>query len=309
MLLWLVCLLTGTAAAAGQESAARPAFPQADSLPVVAEHHYRMAGRIRPLLLFWIGRDDVGSARVVWRRDDQGRGYELTIGSDPRRTPRQVNRWGYLAEVAQGTHTAIVGVMTQSEERSLGEVEARLARKGGLVFKALRGRVSAREATAAIATIHPPEPYTYRDVATVLDLLEKEPPGGPAKRLELPPGTRPGFLSAFAEILHRAAEAGRQAGASRLAVPRTTIPFVYNVTLYDLSLRQARRLPELQLGTVRYTNVIWTECELRSQSTGQKARFELTLGTEGALAEIPLRIVYQPRWWLQVELVLSDLSP
>ncbi len=39
---------------------------------VVAEHRYRLAARIRPLLVFWIGRDNVGGARIVWRRGDNG---------------------------------------------------------------------------------------------------------------------------------------------------------------------------------------------------------------------------------------------
>lgn len=34
--------------------------------------------------------------------------------------------------------------------------------------------------------------------------------------------------------------------------------------------------------------------------------FELLYGTSGALAEIPVHAVYQPRWWLQVELFLDE---
>ncbi len=53
-------------------------------LPVVAEHRYRIAGKIRPLL-FWIGKDSVGGARLRWRRARRGgKGYDLLIGSDPR---------------------------------------------------------------------------------------------------------------------------------------------------------------------------------------------------------------------------------
>jgi hypothetical protein len=48
-------------------SGGRPtALPQrAGSLPVVAAHQYRMAAKIRPLLLFWIGREQVGGAHAV----------------------------------------------------------------------------------------------------------------------------------------------------------------------------------------------------------------------------------------------------
>jgi hypothetical protein len=52
------------------------------------ERRYRMAARIRPLLVFWITRENVGGARIVWlRRDDGMRGWELLIGSDPLRAP------------------------------------------------------------------------------------------------------------------------------------------------------------------------------------------------------------------------------
>ena len=37
------------------------------SLRVVRARQYRMAGGVRPLL-FWINRDDIGLARITWRR-------------------------------------------------------------------------------------------------------------------------------------------------------------------------------------------------------------------------------------------------
>ncbi len=57
-----------------------------------------MSAAIRPLL-FWIGDSDVGGARIVWRKDDNGRrGYEFLLGSDPTRAPRKINRWGFVRE-------------------------------------------------------------------------------------------------------------------------------------------------------------------------------------------------------------------
>src|SRR5262245_61860626 len=69
----------------------------AASLPVRIEHRYRMLGKVRPLL-FWISRDDVGGARIRWTGADAANGFELLIGSDPARAPRQINKWGYIAE-------------------------------------------------------------------------------------------------------------------------------------------------------------------------------------------------------------------
>lgn len=67
--------------------------PACAPLPIVAQHRYRMAAKIRPLL-FWIGRDNVGEAQVVWHAGGSARGVELLIGSDPDRAPRRINRWG-----------------------------------------------------------------------------------------------------------------------------------------------------------------------------------------------------------------------
>ena len=36
------------------------------------------------------------------------------------------------------------------------------------------------------------------------------------------------------------------------------------------------------------------------------SRFELVYGTHGPLAEIPVVIAYQPKWWLQVELTIAS---
>ena len=52
------------------------------TLPVVRQHTYRMAGKIRVLLL-WVGRDDVGSGVIKWRGGGDEKAIELLIGSDP----------------------------------------------------------------------------------------------------------------------------------------------------------------------------------------------------------------------------------
>jgi hypothetical protein len=90
----LMTPLAATSQAAGTE------------LPVVSEHRYRMLAKVRPLL-FWISKDDVGGAKVSWRgSEDGGFGLDLLIGSDPRRAPRQINKWGYIAEQVRGSTPA-----------------------------------------------------------------------------------------------------------------------------------------------------------------------------------------------------------
>src|SRR6185503_9318471 len=57
---------------------------------IVTEHRYRIIGRLR-LALFWVGRDDVGGARMTWRSDGTSSALTLLVGSDPQRAPRSLN--------------------------------------------------------------------------------------------------------------------------------------------------------------------------------------------------------------------------
>jgi len=280
------------------------------SLPLVAEHRYRMAGKIRPLLFFWIGRDDVGEAHIVWRRGDgRSAGFELLIGSDPRRAPRGINRWGYVREEVRAGHGRTIGVMTQSDEASIEEAEARIALEGqgGVhVFKAIQAAATTDEACAFVTTVHVGRDLTYRDVATLLNALARPLDDAAAlRRIAVPPGTQPGFLVALAELIQRSVDAHRRP-ASAPRSPPDSLGYVYNAKLHDLTLRQAEFVPEVRLGDRTYAAVIRGEFESRDRTSGSKTRFEILYGTEGALKAVPVHIVYHPRWWLRVELFLEE---
>lgn len=286
-----------------------PIAQRVRSLPVVAEHRYRMAGRIRPLLLFWIGRDDIGGGRVVTRRGDGGAiAYELVMGSDPDRAPRHLNRWGFLIEEVRGTDGVVLGAMTESDERSLEEAKARLAREGtqgGFFFKAIQATVAADEARASVTMVHTPNNFTYRDVDIVLDLVTKELGRAAGRRVQVPHGARPGFLGALAELIHQSVAAGRRSAWSTLG-EEMSVPFVYNATLYDLTLRDAQFLPYAVLGGRSFARVVQGELESRDRTAGNRTRFQVIYGTEGPLAEVPVHVVYRPRWWLEVQLTLDE---
>src|SRR5438034_10769777 len=71
-------------------SAPTTAVSVTSTLPVIAEHKYRMLAKVRPLL-FWISKDDVGGARSSWRGDDHGGfGPVLVILAARRRAPRKI---------------------------------------------------------------------------------------------------------------------------------------------------------------------------------------------------------------------------
>ncbi len=307
---WLPSGAPAQALNARVDAAAAAAPRRLGSLPIVAEHRYRMAAKVRPLLLFWIGRENVGGAEVVWRRSqDGGVGFELLIGSDPARAPRRINRWGYIAEEVRGSEARLLGVMTQSNEQSLDEAKARLtaqAHAGQSVFKAIRAEARADEASSRTTTIRIARDLTFRDVEHVLELVEQSPSGAPARQVRLPKGTRPGFLVALTELIHRSVAAHERPAV--IPAPRGTgsLPYIFNGTLCDLTLRDSELLHEARVGSRRYSNVVRARFEARNRATGKATEFELLYGTSGPLAEIPLHAVYQPRWWLQVELFLDE---
>ncbi len=283
--------------------------PACAPLPIVAQHRYRMAAKIRPLL-FWIGRDDVGEARMVWRRDTGGaRGFEMLIGSDPDRAPRRINRWGYIAEETNGSQACVVGVMKQSDEESMEQARSQLAKEaqeGRHVFKAIRGLSGPDEARAGVTTVKVARDLTFRDLDVVLDAAAAESGTAALKSVRLPADTRPGFLVALAELVHANVEAyhhGGQAGAPQPAGP---VVYVYNGAFHDLSLQHSALVREWRDGTRSVPNVVRAEFEWRNRNSGEKSQFELTYGTDGRFAEVPLHASYRPRWWFQVDLVLDD---
>jgi hypothetical protein len=106
-----IAALAATASAGQQTAVLAPC--QSAAAAACQERHYRLAARIRPLF-FWIGRDNVGEARLTWQAGDGGgRGYSLLIGSDPARAPRKINKWGYISELEEGAAVRVFGLMTQ----------------------------------------------------------------------------------------------------------------------------------------------------------------------------------------------------
>lgn len=287
-------------AVAGQPNPAEASAKAGSSLPVLAEHRYRMLAKVRPLL-FWISRDDVGGARITWRGDGaSASGYELLIGSDPAKAPRKINRWGYITEEIRGVNASVLGVMKQSNEKSIEDAQAQINASGNYVFKAIRATAAGSNATAGVTTVRASRDFTYHDLAALLELVSSSQPDGTPKTAALPPGSRPGFLLALADLIQRSVDAH---GA--LSKP-LTVPYVYNGASHDLTLRHTEYRRTDDIGTHSYTDVVRGEFETRSRATGDVTRFEVTYGAAGPLAGVPVHAIYQPRWWFEVQLFLDD---
>lgn len=308
-----VALVAWASMADAKQAAAEREIPAAGGaavascapLPVTARHRYRMSAKIRPLL-FWMGRDDVGEAQAVWRHDAAGgRGYELLIGSDPAKAPMKVNRWGYIAEQVNGTDACLLGVMKHSNEESIDEAKSRVTaegRNGQHVFKAIRAVATADQARAGVSTVSVSRNLTLHDLPVLLEAMTTS--SSTMRSVPLPSGTRPGFLIAFAELIHANVESyARPGGAS---TPPPPLVYIYNGTLNDLTLRRSERVREWRMGGQTRTNVIRANFESLNRKTGVLSKFEVIYGIDGPLAEVPLHATYQPNWWFHVELVLDD---
>jgi hypothetical protein len=268
-------------------------------------HHYSMTARVRPLVLFWISRSGVGDAVVTARQAPGEADYSLLIGSDPERAPRRINRWGYIDEQIRGADAKLIGLMTESEEDSIEDAEANIRRQasGDRNFKIIQATIDGDQARSVVKSIDAPAAYSFRQVHILLDLAKRETGEGAPRIVKLPAGTRPGFLSALADLMHAQCEQLRTTGSVR---PGQPIKYVYHGRIYELRGTRARTMSTVSVGNRSYDHGIAADFEIRSTYDGELTRFSMTYGTEGSFAEVPFTMSYQPRWWLQVDLALDD---
>jgi hypothetical protein len=273
------------------------------SLRPVMTHRYKMSGRIRPLL-FWIGKDDIGLARIVWRRGDGGAfGYEFLVGTDPAKAPRSLNRWGYIAEDVEGADGSILALMTGADEATYKEADSNSNRPAGAGdFRAIQGRVHHGAATWQIARVSTSSPLTVHDVDAALEQIRRETAAATSRGMSMPSGARPGFLTAVAELIELAVGGvNRKTDSRELLRPR--VQYVFGRGAYEVYLREVEPLRADHAG--RSVPAVRTEFEIRTLATDARTRFEVTSGSEGDLLGVPLAISWQPRWWLRVALSLE----
>ena len=278
-----------------------PAHALATDLPVTRQHHYRMAGKVRMFLL-WVGREDVGAAIINWRGGGRERAYELLIGSDPSKAPGQLNKWGYLVEEIRGADASVVGLISKDNEDQLSDVKVGLAAGDTRrPFDTVRGGIGFTEAYARVGTLFAPSNLTYRDARAVLDLVLED-KTKPVKRLLRPQGVRSGFLTSLTELIEMTLTAQGRAKS----VEVSPIPYVHGDRLFELRLLETAALPRFELDGRVFERVTRSRFETARVGYARGTRFELVYGASGHLSGIPILVSYQPKWWLQVDLVLQQ---
>jgi hypothetical protein len=297
--LFVAVALIVASALVGTGSALVPGVPTdvpGRNLPVIRQHTYRMAGKVRVLLL-WVGRDDVGSGIIRWRGAGDEKAIELLIGSDPKRAPSQLNKWGYLVEAMLGDESSVVGLISQEKDDRLSDVKADLkTRKDQRAFDTIRGHVAAAEGTARVGTLYAPSQLTYHDADTVLKHVLAD-TSLPVKRIARRGNVRPGFLTSLTELIRSSIEKKND---------NRRIQYIHGDRLFELRLLESTVLARFERDGRSWQNVISGRFETAEAGNRSGTRFELVYGASGALAGIPIVISYQPKWWLQVDLVLNS---
>ena len=280
-----------------------PAASDSD-LPVVRQHRYKMAGRIRPLL-FWIGRDDVGMGEIVWRGAEGAVAYELLIGTDAAKAPRGINRWGYILEDARPSGTRVLGVMTTSDEATLKDVTSQPAGSQPVGrFKGLAARIAGGVSRSTAETIETERDFSVRDKATIVGRIEEKLKDGVVREAPVPDGVRQGFLLAVAELVNDTIAARKGGEQALRQLKGRTIPYVYSRTLYDLKLTGVDAVRTSGGGPPTGAPVR-AEFGTMNRTKGSRTTFELEYATEGPLAGVPTLIRHKPRWWLEAVLTLE----
>ena len=78
--------------------------------------------------------------------------------------------------------------------------------------------------------------------------------------------------------------------------------------MYDLSLTACRFRPTWRGSDAEVKDVVEARFEIQNRSTREVTRFDLAFGTSGEFCERPVRVVFRPHWWIEIELVPESAS-
>ena len=315
---------------------ARAQNPDSSSndLEELSVYRYRMKGKVR-LLLFWVGRDDVGGGQISLGRTKQENGntshyVEVFFGSNPERVPGGINRWGYGQETAQWAtegidddptlqETLFEGFMKHSMEKGFSEALANEAEAKGAAqywYEGVRSLVRRDQAVTELRKFSTNQDFDYRHSQSIRCHYEKRLLSGPDKNRKLTNTDtyrRPyGFLTAVNAVIRTAVR--EYAESRRLSQQQEPLGYVYNARPYELAIRSRKLVKRLEVPAGKgklpkiYPLVAKIDFRLRKMSVRGHHDFTLWFPLEGDLQGIPVRILDRPRWWLGIELNLEAVK-
>ncbi|HEX4999105.1 MAG TPA: glycosyltransferase [Terriglobia bacterium] len=287
--------------------------------PYSTERNYVMSARIR-LLIFWKGSDDVGGGyiRTSATSDNRSRTIQVLFGSDPKKAPRSINRWGSAIERVdvsepESRASTVFGFMKTSKGANAAEMEKELATEkdgGQYFFDAILARVESGRSESRVASFASTVDFDIHDfdkasteASSRLLALRKEP-----RSVKLESKTcneTRSFLFAVEELGRRAVDGGK--------APLKTC-YIYNSRFYTLTVREISRVSEQKIKVnlrnstksleKKYTDLTQVEYQVRNQETEDDTNFTILFGTKGDLRGVPVQIRHQPNWWFQIILDL-----
>jgi hypothetical protein len=319
------CVAIPSAPDASDQAAINEAVNWIQATPRLrAEYDYIMTCRVR-LLLFWVGRDDVGGGYIKagHAADDPSlRTIQLLFGSDPAKAARAINRWGAGTEAVKwgGSNTpessAFVGFMKSSKGQSVSAMQRELSHErsaGKHLFEAIISRVDGAQAISTTVPFYSDTDYNLRQLADAQKLALNQLGDGRARKFRRLDGPARrecsragGFLSTTEELLQRS-----------LTGEKTPVSlcYVYDARLYTLTLQRVIPVSTKDVHvTLRkkgeridqsYRDLKESHFQVRNQESGARTDFSVLLGTTGELRGVPLQINYQPNWWFQIVLNLK----
>ncbi|MGE3512601.1 MAG: hypothetical protein AB7N65_27365 [Vicinamibacterales bacterium] len=260
-----------------------------------AEQRYRVDGKVR-MLLFWLEREDVGGARIRWEFSPEESSVALLAGSNPDRAPSRLNQWVYLREETDGPVARVFVLRSLTEAESAAS--PREAVLDGPQFGASCTTLTPALVRTAAATVTAARGLTYDRFGPVLDRVV-ESTQWTAKRGPRPPGSEVGFLTALERLL-TLADASPSAWRS--------VPYVYNHVAYDLAVVRTEGEGARTIAGRPYAHLVAADLAVRNRETRYVTRFRIRYAPRevGGGVTVPVQIVYQPNWWLKIELSLDD---
>lgn len=256
-----------------------------------ADVRYRASGQAR-MLLFWMGRDDVGGARLTVSRSAEGQVIALFAGSNPERAPHGLNQWIYLREESRPDAAEVFAFRSVSDAADAADPTS--ASLDSPRFHATCASVQDVQVRTATTTIANGPGLSYRTFDRVLDRLAAARHWSGRDTLR-PAGAEVGFLTALERLL----SAQRALGAAAAPSPLT---YVYGGIVYDLALVRTTEIGAAVVGSVEFARLWRSEFKIRNRTTRRVTPFAATYAPDGPAPIVPVQLFYQPNWWLKVEL-------
>jgi hypothetical protein len=293
-----------------------------------SRYQYIMGGKVR-LLLFWVGKDDVGGGYILLGRGSKDPSLEavkLVFGSSPEKSPRQINLWGVATEVVQqapgdGPYraSAFLGFRKRHEDEiPEGAYAFRPSEKTGPegargFFGASLNYVDSEGAFARRTRFSTERDFELGELEEVERMVisriaEVE---GDDRRLtgdERSVCARvPGFLVTLEELIEEIVEKGTSLQRCYFYDAR---PYTISVTSRSPVARHRVRIEREGGGRIErtYRDLVQARFQILNHETGEKTSFTLLVGTSGPWRGVPVRVVYQPSWWIQIFLNLESVA-